>query len=330
MISTLLRLWRCYKNWYVVLLMYFNVIHKADITLRNGRTIKNISKKDFGYPFILNDVAEGIVKGYIKVDPSYLEISGIQLNHTNIFLAWRYLQILKNGGKITMIKEDKHERILLELNNGLKFVLPNKYDGVHEVCQVFIEREYDKFDFRNVAVLDIGAFIGDTPIFFAWKGAKKVVAYEPNPYAFKFALKNVHINKLNKKIILHNMAVGSDNSELVLNVAECLGSSSLYTKSQVRSQVKVQVKNILDIIEEDNFDILKLDCEGCEYEILESLIKTGKIKNISKGIILEAHGINPVYRPRYMLDLLKQTKIFNHIRWKGDLNRLALIWAKTK
>ena len=55
-----------------------------------------------------------------------------------------------------------------------------------------VERLYGVLDVEDRAVLDIGAFIADSSLFFASRGARKVYAYEPVFY--EIAMRNVELN----------------------------------------------------------------------------------------------------------------------------------------
>jgi len=46
-------------------------------------------------------------------------------------------------------------------------------------------------DVKNKSVVDIGAFVGDTAIYFAIKGAEKVIAIEPHPGAYEELAENI-------------------------------------------------------------------------------------------------------------------------------------------
>ncbi len=65
------------------------------------------------------------------------------------------------------------------------------------VRENFIENQYEWLDAKNKVVVDIGANIGDTAIYFSKiKKARKVIAFEPYPYSYKLAEENIKINKL--------------------------------------------------------------------------------------------------------------------------------------
>jgi hypothetical protein len=91
---------------------------------------------------------------------------------------------------------------------GFKFLLPFPY-GILELLETFQDECYGLFDVKGEVVVDIGAFIGDSAIYFVGKGAEKIVAFEPNPEIIEFARKNVQLNKLDHKIQVRNEAVAA-------------------------------------------------------------------------------------------------------------------------
>lgn len=53
-------------------------------------------------------------------------------------------------------------------------------------------------------VIDIGANIGDSAIYFCLNNAERVIALEPFPFSYKYAAMNVTANKMNNKIEILN------------------------------------------------------------------------------------------------------------------------------
>jgi len=51
--------------------------------------------------------------------------------------------------------------------------------------------KYYPFDVKGEVVLDIGAYLGDTPLMWLYKGARSVIAVEPVPLHFRYLEKNV-------------------------------------------------------------------------------------------------------------------------------------------
>lgn len=119
---------------------------------------------------------------------------------------------------------------------------------------------------KEKVVLDVGANIGDTPIFFALHGAKKVIGIEPFPQNYEMAQKNTEINDLSDKIEILLAGCSSKNEYLTIDPT---------FKSDIRSNLKkfekgiqIPLFTIQYLVEKYNLSdaILKMDCEGCEYE----------------------------------------------------------------
>jgi FkbM family methyltransferase len=167
------------------------------------------------------------------------------------------------------------------------FLLPFPH-GIFELAEVFYDNCYGSFDISDGTVVDIGAFIGDTSIYFTSVGAKNVIAYEPVPCLYEIAKKNTIINKLAHKISVNNEAIGNRYGEII--IYENLywpGKSSIFSEKVVRSH-KVRVVPLSDVIS-DFVDLLKIDCEGCEYISIKDAYEKGTLKNVNH-IIVETHG----------------------------------------
>ncbi len=50
----------------------------------------------------------------------------------------------------------------------------------YSIIRIFKEKKWDFLNVQDKSVLDIGAFVGDSSIYFILKGAKKVYAIEPH------------------------------------------------------------------------------------------------------------------------------------------------------
>jgi len=146
-------------------------------------------------------------------------------------------------------------------------------------------------------VVDIGAHIGTFSIFAATRFKEaKVYAFEPEPSNFKLLKENIQINKLEERITPFNLAVGGGTGkqiELHYHPTSLASSSTVYSMrtEETASAVKVNSISLKDIFQENKLshcDLLKMDCEGAEYEILFSTPQ--RVLNKIKSISLEAHG----------------------------------------
>jgi hypothetical protein len=122
-------------------------------------------------------------------------------------------EILHEGFRLlySFIKRGwKYEDGIIEKSDGsVKF----KYIS-YSVLEVFEENEYGNINVLNKDVVDIGANVGDSSIYFALKGARKVVGVEPLPNVYAHAIENVKINHLESKIFLINAALGSKSGKI--------------------------------------------------------------------------------------------------------------------
>jgi hypothetical protein len=88
---------------------------------------------------------------------------------------------------------------------GVKF-----RDVFRSMVEVFVDEEWGFLSVNGRTVIDVGAFVGDSSIYFALRGAKKVIAVEPHPKAFSELLGNIKfkLNNLIDVIIPINVAIG--------------------------------------------------------------------------------------------------------------------------
>ena len=153
-------------------------------------------------------------------------------------------------------------------------------------ASAFVFNDYDFLDVKDKVVVDIGASIGDTPIYFALRGAMKVIAFEPFPKIFELAKKNVKENGLQDKIVLVNAGCAYDGIVRLREDIETNAGTQLIDQG---TGVDIPVYSLNTIVRMFNIKdaVLKVDCEGCEYE----LFKTATDETLSKfeQIVIEYH-----------------------------------------
>lgn len=138
----------------------------------------------------------------------------------------------------------------LVMVDDLKF-----FGGVSNADSIwaYIAKEYEFLPVKDKVVIDIGANIGDSSIYFVTNGASKVIAIEPEYKLFQLASKNIMINGFSERIELINGICGN--------------ADALPKRVDRPSQVSLQ--GIIDKCETIP-SILKIDCEGCEYDVILS------------------------------------------------------------
>lgn len=151
--------------------------------------------------------------------------------------------------------------------------------GLYEYLQGAFSVMY-KAPCQNKRVLDVGGYIGDTARFFLKEGASRVVIYEP-------ALANVLCMEVNlkeyaDKIEIIRKGIGAKDGELEI--------SSNYPEGHIgfgnrEGAYKVQTTGICftSLLQSEDFDIAKIDCEGSEQYLLD--VAKGDLRKIPYWMI---------------------------------------------
>lgn len=162
--------------------------------------------------------------------------------------------------------------------------------------EFFTDDEWNMIDFSKRHVIDIGGNIGDTPLYFASKGAE-VISFEPVKHLHELAQKNVELNKkLSNRITLVNKGVGGKKGILTFKSNSIKG----YIDNETYSMEIISIK---DLLNDYDFtpDILKMDCEGCEFEIILNDDLT-----MFNDIIFEHHAKIAGKDYKYLIEKLKK------------------------
>lgn len=205
------------------------------------------------------------------------------------------ITLLSRGWKI----EEYHETFIVMKNRDnvrFKCRLKEGYDLGH-IVEIFEKNTYLQ-DFQNFTVIDIGASTADSSIYFAIKGAREVYAVEPMKESFDIALYNVQLNNLESKVHLINAALSSKPGrvDLIVSSQNPNANSISPTETVKRGGINFDSKRVInsislrDIVSQYNLskiDLLKMDCEGCEYEVIQSIDE--KTISLIDNIILEFH-----------------------------------------
>jgi len=193
----------------------------------------------------------------------------------------RIIKLYKNWFDIISnhFKADKDTTELI-LRDDVRYKIRPKSTDMGLISEIHSKNVYQiqKGDIGDGAVvIDIGAHIGIFSIFAAIQTENVTVySFEPDPDNFQFLLKNIKINHLENKIRPFNLAVSNTNTpkKLIRSAASLTAHSFFANKflsDEIKDSVEVNCTTLSAIFDRNKVkkcDVLKLDCEGEEYDIL--------------------------------------------------------------
>ncbi len=247
-------------------------------------------------------------------------------------------KLVKNGFFI-----DK-KNYFIKTPDGITF----KYKGISalttltEVLEVFLFKEYEFFfkDSQRIIVFDAGVNMAASTLFFANKNkVKKVYAFEPFKSTCIKSMQNIALNpNLKDKVELLNYGLG--NSDRIIEVPydekESGGMSTtcnVFDLNKANCQIansveKVEIKDSYNVLSEilknktDEKIVLKIDTEGAEFEIIDSLEKNNYLQTFDL-IMMEYHFKEPI-------EILNKLTDNNFICIKKETNKknnIGMIYA---
>jgi FkbM family methyltransferase len=139
---------------------------------------------------------------------------------------------------------------------------------------------YEDLNVRGRVVVDVGAYIGDSAIYFAWRGAKKVIAIEPRPGAYEEMLENIRLNSLETTIFPINAGIASRPGKILLEEVDIETTNVTYHRPNDQKGT-IPAVTLGDLIREFNLSgtVLKMNCEGCEYDVILNDYEHVKLSN---------------------------------------------------
>lgn len=140
---------------------------------------------------------------------------------------------------------------------------------------------------KGNTVIDIGANIADSSVWFAIEGSSIVIGLEPYRWSYSMAVKNIKINNLEDRIVLLNAGYGPDGTIEIEDKVTDIGTELKEYKGGIKTPL-LTLRTILNNYSEliNGELLLKMDCEGCEYNILT---EEGRVLRKFKRILIEYH-----------------------------------------
>ncbi|MFP3240314.1 MAG: FkbM family methyltransferase [Caldivirga sp.] len=266
-----------FDNWLTLLVRYALTMlgFNTRLTARIGDCAFELSPVDF------KDIVKRFSGGFIK---SIECVNG---------------RLLVNGVEVDSISGMLHNvetwaRVLgwsYDTVNGFWYKGNAKFKHVHvSTIGIFYYEEYKPLNINGRIVIDVGAFVGDSAVYFALRGAGRVIAVEPHPSAFAEMLGNIKLNNMENVIIPINAGLASKPGKICIENVSVGGTGKTYHKPGdcPNAVPAVTLGELIDRFSVNPSDaVLKMDCEGCEFDII---LNDYDHVRLFRELILEYHA----------------------------------------
>jgi len=193
------------------------------------------------------------------------------------------------------------------------------------LLSVYVDHDYDVpgIDWGAIrSIVDVGAHIGSFTVWAARRAPDaRCLAVEPNPETFALLSQNLRRNALTGRVQAINVAVAGESGAGTLEFTD----HSLGTRLSRggAGQVAVKISTLADLLSEAQIaqiDLLKIDCEGMEYEVLGGLPR-----DLLQGIRTVACEYHPM--PPHEVGELDQVLGSAGFRVQRTDSPLGILWA---
>jgi len=206
--------------------------------------------------------------------------------------------------------------VTLRLRSGVRFRCTlGEFSGF---LDAFVLREYEipELDWLSVrTVVDAGANVGAATLWLCEQAPQaQVFALEPGRAAAEACRRNVHRNGLSNRVRVLNVALGDRPGTAFLHLGPASVNATVNPSPRGADDYEVPVitlEQLMDDNELRSLDILKLDCEGAEYDVLMHA-DTGLLHRIG-AMVGELHGFGGDEPPE-LGDRLRAAGFLAHFR----------------
>jgi FkbM family methyltransferase len=169
----------------------------------------------------------------------------------------------------------------------------DRYGTMVVLREFFVREPYSGLDVAGKDVVDIGSSIGDTPIYFALKGARRIIAFEPYPATYARAKLNISANGFDDKVTLLNEGAGVSGWMRLTRKERNLWANAVPSTDgqDVRFNSLREIISRFDI----NKAVLKFHGEGSEYEFFLNA-STEDLAHFPQVALKYHYGARPILK----------------------------------
>ncbi|MEM1159499.1 MAG: FkbM family methyltransferase [Pseudomonadota bacterium] len=188
----------------------------------------------------------------------------------------------------------------VRLKDGVIFEMVPGQGDWFTLLEGYLRRDYLRHGVRIApgdTVLDIGANFGAFTVLASRMVGKsgQIHAFEPNPETHKRLLRNLEINQCTN-VIVHNEAIGTGDGQMPFYLADRSAYASAQPSVNANSFdtaeiIQVASRNINTFFNtvEGAIALMKVDCEGGEYDLFQELTASNAHRILQ--VAMELHRI---------------------------------------
>jgi len=165
-------------------------------------------------------------------------------------VTFRLIRMLASRGSVWV----QGDKVFFRTKLGV-FAVPFKdIELLRPLAEEDFEILYGYLDVKNKTVSDIGGYLGETTVLFARMGARHIHVYEP-----------VFYRLLEHNLLLNNVTNATVHPYGVWIEEDVYGVAPAGVATGLKiGDIKITTKPIGDAI----VDVVKMDCEGCEWALI--------------------------------------------------------------
>ncbi|HZS13204.1 MAG TPA: FkbM family methyltransferase [Candidatus Dormibacteraeota bacterium] len=191
--------------------------------------------------------------------------------------------------------------ITMRSRSGLR--IGCRLDEASPFVEIFVRGEYDVpgLDWASMrTIVDVGANVGMATMWMAQHAPEaRFVAVEPAPSTARRLRANLDRNGLGDRVDVVVAGVASQRGRGSMVFDAGFSSHAFVEQSNAGEIELCTLDDVFDRTGEETVDLLKIDCEGGEYDILQ-----GAVLRRARAIVGEYHVI-PGHHPEELSDRLR-------------------------
>jgi len=223
------------------------------------------------------EIIDLVYRRYVFLNPCFNHKQDILINFDKLFT----LSELREQNELNELRnnKDRFSSLLNKALNGKNYLLPDEHKFPDSIYKSdgglsFLDKNILN-SIKNKAIIDGGAFIGDSALLFLKYSPSKIFCFEPTNLNFNLLNKTIKINSLGQVLIPVKIGISNVNCKSKI-YGEGPGATLLTDKFKCSEDI--ELTTIDKFVSESNINpgLIKLDIEGNELEAIEGAIETIK------------------------------------------------------